>query len=495
MPVARLVAPTPEDVGVDSAALERVFARARREVDEGRLQACQVAVCRNGRLASMRSFGTRPDGGAVQDTDLFTLFSCTKAVLAIVMWQLIEQGLVDPQKRVADYIPGFGSHGKDLVSVLHVLNFTAGFPTPEGRLLSPSKFGDSAARCASFAEWATSWKPGSRWEYHPLSAHWVLAEIIERVTGVDWREHVRSALLDPAGLCDFFVGIPELQQQSRTFVGMSRRNESGHWDSSPVFGKPKTRALGAPGACGLATAADLALLYQPLLNGGEVFGGRRILDRHTIQQGTRRTTDGRHTDVMLAGSLADVMEPGEFEEFTRATEQMGTMPPLSHDILSKLTDRMVVVPKLRGWVLELAGDDLVTLTLPPEPQSADHKGLDLRAAFGNGAPVSAKVFRQGSFGFANSSGSFGHDGLHGQVGWGDPETGISFAFIHNTIDSREFSGKQSGRLIGMGMERIVEMGTLANAAAIMQPPCPCVVDGLRSLREMQERLHKAQAKL
>jgi len=51
------VATKPEDVGVDSEKLEAVFARAKRDVDEGVLPSAQVAVARNGRLAGVRTFG------------------------------------------------------------------------------------------------------------------------------------------------------------------------------------------------------------------------------------------------------------------------------------------------------------------------------------------------------------------------------------------------------------------------------------------------------
>jgi CubicO group peptidase (beta-lactamase class C family) len=43
--------------------------------------------------------------------------------------------------------------------------------------------------------------------------------------------------------------------------------------------------------------------------------------------------------------------------------------------------------------------------------------------------------RYGSFGVANSPRSIGHAGAHMQIGWADPETGISFAYCTNGIDA------------------------------------------------------------
>eukprot|EP01046_Picozoa_sp_COSAG06_P105164 COSAG06_NODE_51391_length_312_cov_1.197183_1_plen_42_part_01 len=42
MPVKRLIAETPESVGVSSTALERLYAAASEEVTSGRLAGCAV---------------------------------------------------------------------------------------------------------------------------------------------------------------------------------------------------------------------------------------------------------------------------------------------------------------------------------------------------------------------------------------------------------------------------------------------------------------------
>ena len=59
----RHLARTPEDVGVDSERLEALFARARRDVEQGLLTSVQVAVARHGKVAGMRTFGNALQGG------------------------------------------------------------------------------------------------------------------------------------------------------------------------------------------------------------------------------------------------------------------------------------------------------------------------------------------------------------------------------------------------------------------------------------------------
>ena len=48
--------------------------------------------------------------------------------------------------------------------------------------------------------WRPAYTPGTRYEYHPISAGWVLAEIIERVSGRDYRAFLKDEVLAPLGL-------------------------------------------------------------------------------------------------------------------------------------------------------------------------------------------------------------------------------------------------------------------------------------------------------
>jgi CubicO group peptidase (beta-lactamase class C family) len=164
MPINRLIAGSPEECGIDSAKLQAVFDRAELEVTEGRLEACQVAVARHGRLAGIATFGALPDGSPATDDTLFCCFSSTKATMAVAMWQLLEAGLWELSDPVCKFIPEFGTLGKERVLMRHLVTFTGGFPNPPSDLISPEKMGSSAARSAEFATWPLEWEPGSKWE-------------------------------------------------------------------------------------------------------------------------------------------------------------------------------------------------------------------------------------------------------------------------------------------------------------------------------------------
>jgi len=220
-----LIASRPEEIGVDSEKLEAVFTRAKRDVDQGVLPSAQVAVARQGKLAGIRTFGTAVQGGeerpATDDT-LYSIFSSTKAVVALAVWLLFEEGLLKLDERVAEIIPEFGTNGKEVVTVQQVLLHTGGFPYAPFR---PECWGDREALIEAFQRWRLNWEPDSRYEYHPTSAHWVLSEIINRRTGKDFRDFIRERLTGPMDLEELFVGPPEEHDARVAEV---------HWVGEPI---------------------------------------------------------------------------------------------------------------------------------------------------------------------------------------------------------------------------------------------------------------------
>src|SRR5205807_1961398 len=169
----------PESLGIDTERLEELRTRVRREIDDGLSPSCQFALARDGRLAAFETVGDAGSGTR------YVIFSATKAFVASAAWLLIGEGSLDIERRVADYIPEFATNGKDVVTVEQVMLHTSGFPRAP---LGPPAWADRERRLEAFARWRLNWEPGTAHEYHATSAHWVLAELIERISGRDRRD-------------------------------------------------------------------------------------------------------------------------------------------------------------------------------------------------------------------------------------------------------------------------------------------------------------------
>jgi CubicO group peptidase (beta-lactamase class C family) len=246
-----------------SDAFEQLCARAQREVDE-RLPACQLAVAKDGELVGFRTFSR---SGAETDDTRFLIWSCTKALVAGVVWQLMGEGSIDVERTVASYLPEFATNGKDVVTVEQVMLHTAGFPLAP---MSPMRWSNSVGRREAFSRWRLTWEPGSRYEYHPLAAWWVLAELITAVTGEDHRDAVRTRICEPLGLRALQLGVPADEQgdiADLVVVGAAGPTSETATANDLVLAlnTPAAREVGIPGGGAVSTAADLALYYQALL--------------------------------------------------------------------------------------------------------------------------------------------------------------------------------------------------------------------------------------
>ena len=245
-----------------------LFARAECEVDAGRLPSCQLAVARGPAIVTAAFGSATPESR-------YVLFSLTKALVAGALWALMSDNLLRADTAVADVIPEFAANGKQGVTVEHLLTHTAGFPDAE---LQPEEV-TGAGRAGAFAGWELAFAPGEAFTYHATSAHWVLAEIIERVAGGDYRQVVRDRVTAPLRLHELRLGVPPQEQDDILDVqSVGRSDEEAWWLR---FNEPDVRAVGVPGAGGVGSATQLARYFQFLLH-----GAARVWDAQVLADAT-----------------------------------------------------------------------------------------------------------------------------------------------------------------------------------------------------------------
>jgi CubicO group peptidase (beta-lactamase class C family) len=249
---------------VDEAAVSALLARARRDVDDGVLPSCQVALAVSGEVVVDETFGAPAEAR-------YVTFSVTKAFVGGLAWALIGDGALSDRTRVADVVPEFASGGKHDVTVEHLLTHTAGFPRAPMR---PEEGADRARRVERMAGWRLDWPPGSRTEYHATSAYWALVEVIDRVSSSDFRRLFAQRVAEPLQLPRLELA-PTRLDDIVPVVAVGAVDEGGATLGDHVketgeqfllrFNEPEVLAAGVPGAGAVGRAADVALFYQALL--------------------------------------------------------------------------------------------------------------------------------------------------------------------------------------------------------------------------------------
>ncbi|MCB4823461.1 serine hydrolase domain-containing protein [Roseicella aerolata] len=285
----------PEALGLDPRPLERLCATIERHIAEGHHPGAQVAVARHGRLALFRSFGkarVAPDMAA-DDRTLFLMYSNTKVVTAAAVWMLVEEGLLRFSDPIAQHVPEFAANGKGGITVLQLLTHQGGFPSA---VVPEACWADHALLRRTVSDFTLEWTPGSKVQYHPASAHWTAAVLIEAITGRDFRAFIRERVIAPLGLAEeVFVGLPEAELGRAAEI--YDPPQEGRFPPRVAENTAAHHAAGIPGGGGYGTARGMAAFYQMLAQGGQL-NGVRVLSPRMIEFVTRNFTGDRIDEYM-----------------------------------------------------------------------------------------------------------------------------------------------------------------------------------------------------
>ncbi len=299
----------PETVGMSSAALARIGETIEADVQKGRLPGAVIAVARKGKLVYYQAFGwLDKDAGTKMTTDaIFSIASMTKPIVAAGALELYEQGLVQIDDPVSNYLPQFakmqvavlrandgGAPGFDTVpaaravTIQDLMRHTSGIvyggrgATPVHKLYPASSSTAGANMTGKeFIDKLGSLpllhQPGSTWDYgFGLD---VLGQVIERVSGQTLGAYLDARLFKPLGMADTAFNVPpaKLKRYAKAFA------------NDPDTGKPqfvldlsKPLKFECGGGCAASTAADYLRFAQMLLNGGKL-GEKRVLGRKTVE--------------------------------------------------------------------------------------------------------------------------------------------------------------------------------------------------------------------
>jgi CubicO group peptidase (beta-lactamase class C family) len=245
--------------------------------------------------------GNAPDDGPdvpkrpVDLTTPINLFSASKSVTAMVVHKLAAQGALHLDDWVSDYIPEFARHGKERVTIRHVLAHRAGLPNLPPEALDLDLLGRPADVLELLCDASLQSRPGRLLAYHAVTGGFILGEVVERATGMTIREVLREQIADPLGLRWMNFGVDESE------VDQVAQNAYTGPPPPPPFGSLLERALGTgmreivelsndprfltgviPSANVITTAEEMATFYQCLLDNGR-HEGKPVFDRRTVR--------------------------------------------------------------------------------------------------------------------------------------------------------------------------------------------------------------------
>jgi len=249
-----------------------------------------ILVGRGGKVVKPRFFGRQgaePDAEPIREDGMFLLASISNPLTYLGVLKLVERGKLNLSDPVARYIPDFAAHHKDTTLVQHLFTHTSGLPDmlPDNDQLRRQQAPLERFIQGAIRDTVPLFPPGTRYSYQSMGTL-VVAELIQRISGMTIHEYLKKELFDPLGLQSIGMGSRGLDRARLVRVQTPPGRDSKQWGWNSRY----WQELGAPWGGVFSSPMDLAVISQLMINGG-THDGVRILSPSMVEMATTNRLD------------------------------------------------------------------------------------------------------------------------------------------------------------------------------------------------------------
>ena len=317
------------------------------------------------------------------DSTTVCMMSVAKGITAICFNMLMDRGLVDPDDPVIKYWPEYGQNGKEATLVKHFLDHTAAVPVLTTNPLWQGAMFDREAIVHALEEQEPLWEIGTKAAYHVHHQGFLLGEIMRRVTGDTVGPFLKKEVSGPLH-AEYYIG------------GMSEEEQS---HVAEVMPNMEAKLFAAKDGTDQTSLRALAFKQNPD-EPWAVTMNKKEWREVEVASGSG------HGNARGVARIYGCIANGELDGVTLLSRDgLETMITEQHNQTEGLQER----PYHQA---------LGVLLNTPE---AVYMGPNMR--------------------------SFGHHGIGGSIGFGDPDAKIGFSYSCNKMHAVGTNGPRAARLI------------------------------------------------
>lgn len=247
-----------------------------------------AAILRDGAVTELFAWGGADcAGGGAADVDAaYEIGSISKHVASVALLRLWEQGRVDLDRPVGDYLDDIPTVWR-AATLRQLATHTSGVPDYEeaGGYRVYETQPTSAQVYAIVADRPLDFDSGTRWSYSN-TGYFLLSKVVERVSGEPFGDYLRMQLFEPLGMRNTFMG-----GYAPADARLAQGCKPGQGETAPRIPVRPIHEASTYGAGGVSTTLRDWALWDDALHDGRLLSARAMEVMLTPQ----RLTDGSAT--------------------------------------------------------------------------------------------------------------------------------------------------------------------------------------------------------
>ena len=270
--------------------VESINETMQKFVDRGVVSGAVTLVAKDGRISHLGSVGLADldKQKPMRTNAIFSIASMTKPITATAVMMLVEEGKLDLDDKVSQYIPEFanvrlanGEPPAREITIRDALTHTSGL---KGDQVFRGSLADAVDEIATRP---LAFQPGTEWKYSPGLN--VCGRIVEIVAEQPFESFVKERIFDPLKMRNTTFHVNEAQRKRMpALYGLGEDKKSLAEADNRISGFSKDDGPNPSG--GLAsTARDMFQFYAMVLGNGR-HRGQRVLASLSVADMTRCQT-------------------------------------------------------------------------------------------------------------------------------------------------------------------------------------------------------------
>jgi len=188
-----------------------------------------VLISKDGKVFYQKSVGSANIEERKKNTKktVFGIASHTKSMTAVAILKLVEDGKLELETPISFFFPGFITDDSKDITIQHLLNNSSGMEANIGRKddngngLMPEETAITFDEVLEkFNNSKLKFEPGTGYDYNNFG-YFLLAKIIEKVSGQAYADFMEQAIFKPAGLKNTTIAFfKSINQKAQPYLGL-----------------------------------------------------------------------------------------------------------------------------------------------------------------------------------------------------------------------------------------------------------------------------------